>query len=174
MASTVQRDSICRRFIIVFVVYYLWLLENLKLNRWQTSAYVSGKGKGGGQKESKQDHPHEVPLSPYFTCMIMIFPLHEESLRFCTASFPLTLLPAQTFPKAQMQAQAVKSELPDTSPAGQRMTICPLLSLVQMSSSGGPFWLKLGEHLKRTAMLALSSPIEYIRHLLNFPAPFFN
>lgn len=106
MASTVQRDCISRHLVIVFVAYYLGLLEKLKLNRWQTSAYVSGKGKGGGQKESKQDHPHKVPLSPHFTCMIMIFPLHRESVRFCTATLPLTLLPAKTFPQS-----------PDTSPS---------------------------------------------------------
>lgn len=148
MASTVQRDCISRHLVIVFVVYYLVLLEKLKLNRWQTSAYVSRKGKGGGQKESKQDHPHKVPLSPHFTCMILIFPLHRESIRFCTATFPLTLLPAKTFPQS-----------PDKSPSYEKwaarlkpLSVLPPLSLVQMSGSGGPFWLKLGEYLNKNSI----------------------
>lgn len=33
VASTVQRDCISRHLVIVFVVYYLGLLEKLKLNR---------------------------------------------------------------------------------------------------------------------------------------------
>lgn len=128
MASTVQRDCICRHFIIVVVVYYLWLLEKLKLNRWQTSASMSGKGKGGGQKESKQDHPHKVPLSPHFTCMITIFPLHRESLRFCAASFPLTLLPTQTF-----------SQSPDASPSYEKLAARHQPGWTENDSLSSPF-----------------------------------
>lgn len=41
------------------------------------------------------------------------------------------------------KAQAVKSAMPGTRPVGQIMKSYPPLSLVQMSSSAGSFWVKL-------------------------------
>jgi len=80
-------------------------MTDFSIREWE------GKGRGG-DKESKQDHPHKVPLSPHFTCTIMITQGKPQILHHTFSSDTTTCTNLFPKPRHKLKLQQVSCQTP--------------------------------------------------------------